>query len=404
MENRTRTNDVTGSNVASAESAWNDVTSGNLELTVATLSNLTGSALDAKNWTRSDATTPLTGHEQTALETALFASVLILLILWIYAGNILAMWCMLSHERFRSPGNYIKCAYAVNDIILNTVSNPHMLMVLMVPKRDIIIGLCRATSNLAITFSFSTMYMTTYIAIERYFYFGRPYLHQRFFTLRSIVCTTCVLIIVPFIWSTVTEIGSPRQLSTAVLLCQLEGAKNVIPVQIALFIVPSLLGIVYSMVMMFRLLWSVRMRVAPFSNQITQKNQQVDPASKSIKSGLRLIFLISGAYWGTYFPSWVIRICVLSTGATWEEIDSRVNITHTALIRVHVILLSAMASALNPIIYFATHRDLRTAALRLFGKYRQFSWEREMTEIVNQAHRRKRHEEQPPSMSVSYIA
>ena len=41
----------------------------------------------------------------------------------------------------------------------------------------------------------------------------------------------------------------------------------------------------------------------------------------------------------------------------------------------YIMLWAFIASALNPIVYFALHRDLRVAAMRLFGGSQQFSWE-----------------------------
>ena len=43
--------------------------------------------------------------------------------------------------------------------------------------------------------------------------------------------------------------------------------------------------------------------------------------------------------------------------------------------RLHILLWAFNRSALNPIVYFALHRDLRVAGGRLFGGSQQFSWE-----------------------------
>ena len=97
-------------------------------------------------------------------------------------------------------------------------------------------------------------------------------------------------------------------------------------------------------------------------------------------AAFRLIVLTSGSFWGTYIPSWIMRISVLSTGSTWEELDNRVFVWKTIVVRVHMIILSSVASALNPIIYFGLQKDFRVALRRSFGGRSKFSWESEATE------------------------
>ena len=319
-------------------------------------------------------------NQETKLGITLFSLVMISLILWIYIGNGLAIYLMVTNERFKNPGNYVKCAYAVNDVLMNTFANPFMLANLLLPAPgDVPRALCRLLSALAICFNFSTMYMTTLVAVERYFYFCRPFQYTRIFTVKSIVGISCVLTLIPLLWAVATDLDTPRQLSTAVLLCQLKDARAHIPLQVCLFLGPSILGIIFSTTMIRRLQTRAQSRVEPFPNT----HPTVEAGS--IKKGIRLIFLIAGAYWGTHIPSWIIRIQILSTGVTFEELDNRVDVTKSVLMRVHVLVVSMVASALNPIVYFALHRDLRVAAMRLFGGSQQFSWEKEMAAVANQS-------------------
>ena len=44
-----------------------------------------------------------TGSKETALEVALFALVFIVLILWVYIGNGLTIYLMVTNERFKNP-------------------------------------------------------------------------------------------------------------------------------------------------------------------------------------------------------------------------------------------------------------------------------------------------------------
>ena len=257
-----------------------------------------------------------------------------------------------------------------------------MLSVLLAPDK-VSEPFCRAVSALGIGLGFGTMYMPTFVAIERYFYFCRPFQYTRVFTVKSVAGITCVLMMIPLVWSVVVDVQTPRQLSTTVLYCQLPNARQHLPLQLCLFLGPSILGIIFSTTMIRRLQTRAQSRVEPFPNNDNNNN----PQTRSIRKGIRLIFLISGAFWGTYIPSWILRVQVLSTGITFEQLDNRVDITKFLLMRLHILLWAFIASALNPIVYFALHRDLRVAAVRLFGGSQQFSWEKEMAEAMNQSRR-----------------
>ena len=71
------------------------------------------------------------GPQGAVLGVALFALVFILIILWIYIGNGLAIYLMVTNECFKNPGNYVKCAYAVDDILMNTFTNVFELSVIL---------------------------------------------------------------------------------------------------------------------------------------------------------------------------------------------------------------------------------------------------------------------------------
>ena len=71
------------------------------------------------------------GPKETVLEVTLFALAFILIILWIYIGNGLAIYLMVTNERFKNPGNYVKCAYAIDDILMNTFNNGFHLSALL---------------------------------------------------------------------------------------------------------------------------------------------------------------------------------------------------------------------------------------------------------------------------------
>ena len=326
-----------------------------------------------------------TGSKETALEVALFALLFIVLILWVYIGNGLVIYLMVTNERFKNPGNYVKCAYAIADILMNTFTNVFMLSVIL-SRYTISLPVCRAISSVAIGIGYSTFYFPSFVAVERYFFFCRPFQHARFFTLKSIISISCVLILIPLVWSIAIDQHTPRFFSSTALICQLPDPQAWLWPQVALFFAPPLLATTFSIAMIRRMLSRAQARVGPLANN--QHGPQVKDQLGSIRRGIRLVLLISGAFWGVLIPSGVIRAQVMSTGITFEQLDSRVDIPKFLLMRLQNILWAFIASALNPVIYFALHRDLRVAAGRLFGlRSQQFSWEKEMTESMNQSNR-----------------
>ena len=326
-----------------------------------------------------------TGSKETALEVSLFALVFIVLILWVYISNGLTIYLMVTNERFKNPGNYVKCAYAVDDILMNTFASVFHLSVLLSRYR-ISLPVCRAGSSITIGIGYSSIYFPSFVAVERYFFFCRPFQHARFFTLKSIIGVSCVLILIPMVWSIAIGQHSPRFFSSTALICQLPNPQAWVWPDMVLFLAPAILATTFSIAMIRRLQSRAQARVEPLTSN--QHGSQVKDQLGSIKKGIRLLLLISGAFWGVLIPAVVIRVQVISTGITFEQLDNRVDFTKFLLMRLSNILWAFMASALNPVIYFALHRDLRVAAGRLFGlRSQQFSWEKEMTESMNQSNR-----------------
>ena len=326
------------------------------------------------------------GQKETALEVSLFALLFIVLILWIYIGNGLTIYLTVTNERFKNPGNYVKCAYAVVDNLANTFSNAFGLSVLL-SRYTVSHPVCRAFSALGIGFGYSTIYFPSFVAVERYFFFCRPFQHARFFTLKSIIGISSVLILIPIVWSIVADLQTPRLLSPTIMLCQLPNPGTQLVQQVCLFLAPSVTVTILGIVMIRRLQIRAQAPVEPLANS-QHGGPQVNNQMRSIKKGIRLIFLIYGAFWGTIIPTWITRAQVAATGITLEQLDNRVDFTKFLLIRMTVLLGNYFSSALNPIIYFALHRDLRVAAGRLFGlRSQQFSWEKEMAVAVNQSNR-----------------
>ena len=96
-----------------------------------------------------------------------------------------------------------------------------------------------------------------------------------------------------------------------------------------------------------------------------------------MKSAIRMILLVSGVYWGTYIPAWIIYALIVSFGATWESMDKRCNLYAAILMRLARFLMNHISPCLNPLIYFWIHKDLWAGFKKMLGLKAKFSSEDE---------------------------
>ena len=90
------------------------------------------------------------------------------------------------------------------------------------------------------------------------------------------------------------------------------------------------------------------------------------------KVAIKMILLVSGVYWGTYVPGFATRVVIFNAGFTWDDLDYRRNITAAILFRMSHFLLSHCSSALNPVIYFYTHAEVKAGLKKLLGRIVDF--------------------------------
>jgi hypothetical protein len=46
------------------------------------------------------------------------------------------------------------------------------------------------------------------------------------------------------------------------------------------------------------------------------------PVKQALKA-VRMVLLLSGTLWGTLIPGYIVRIIVLNSGYTWDDLDTR---------------------------------------------------------------------------------
>ena len=71
---------------------------------------------------------------------------------------------------------------------------------------------------------------------------------------------------------------------------------------------------------------------------------------------------------GTYLPAWLLRSLIIHSGISWLDVDRRSTVSTAILMRLTQFALSHFSSALNPIIYFYTNKDIYVGFKKLLGR------------------------------------
>ena len=163
------------------------------------------------------------------------------------------------------------------------------------------------------------------------------------------------------IYSIITEITIGRVYHESILICHLPGTIYLNYAQIACFFGPSMLISLYGMIRIWHL--ALVQRVAPTSDANTSGVSHGD----KIRVGLKAIVLVSGTFWGTYIPGFILRTALFSSGYTWYDMDTRRTMGAAIGIRIANLMLIQVSSAVNPFIYYSTNKRLKGAICKTLG-------------------------------------
>jgi hypothetical protein len=233
---------------------------------------------------------------------------------------------------------------------------------------------CRIFAMVGLTPFFGFFYHISLIAFERYMYFCRPMKYSHFITTRRVVLAMCMIYITACSYMTITEILIGRDYHPGVLVCNLSNPGFHGIFQIVVFQLPPAVVTIICSLKIWKLIKEnsvpphiVLGHVNPNSSTINEAtNNQAIPVRQA-KKAIRMILLISGALWGTYIPGMIIRTIIFNLGYTWEDIDTRSALVPALMVRLSTYVMSFVSSAVNPIIYVYTRKDLRHALFTIMG-------------------------------------
>ena len=172
-----------------------------------------------------------------------------------------------------------------------------------------------------------------------------------------------------------------RKLQAIAMLCIMDSQFINTIIQLLLFFVPSAGISSYAIYRTLRL--ASQMRVAPMTAPSAHggsgTNNTTDQAS--LKRAVRLILLVSGSFWATYLPGYMLR-ALIHNRYTWEQLNFRSNPYVSVFYRFLMFALCHFSSMLNPLIYLFTHRNLRSAARILLRLETNFPTDSDNTNVT----------------------
>ena len=293
-----------------------------------------------------------TGFAITYLGTAFTIAVI---------GNGRIIFIICRKECYHLPYFYIIASYAVADIIQALTSIPIMFFAFVINEGfDVPEFVCALTGILSPGMVFISFHILTLMALERYYYFVRPLKYPLLFTTRNVIIIEAILWSLMLLFSTGIHFADPRKFYTSVIQCQSPSAGIIIYIQIICYLLPALIGALFSIIK----LWSLRTSHQARVQDNTDKNNKSQ--NKQRGAALKIIILTSGLFWITYLPPGLFRMIVFARGITLEELDKFTSPELSYSFRYLNIVLFTLSSVINPFIYLYTHKPLRR---HFFGRF-----------------------------------
>ena len=215
---------------------------------------------------------------------------------------------------------------------------------------------------------FTNTMMVGYLAFERYIYFSRPFKHAFYFSKNRILLVNICVYAFGLLTAVIIEVSSGRKLVTTTISCSpvgLDAQKTNMAVFI-LFWVPSATISVMSVISLRVLTYKHKAQVAAQTDE-SVTNQADGQIFQGALKAIRMILIVSGAFWTSVMPGALLRIILAQAGVTWKDTDARQNVNIFAISRIAYLLMTVLSSFLNPIIYMTLQKDLRYHVYHVLG-------------------------------------
>ena len=198
--------------------------------------------------------------------------------------NGMVIYLTQKYEQLRVPRMYTRMAYAAFDILFALSSAIHYIVATQFIDGVPVIVKC-FTGDFTIAMFFGTTQLTAFIALERYFYFCKPMLYNRYFTLRSITVVSIVIFAISQGYMFIKEFLFGREIQPLIGMCSFTHPVFHNIGNLLIFILPAVVVTIFSIFNIIKLMRAISIQPSSFPNKAANSEPML--RRRAAKKGLR---------------------------------------------------------------------------------------------------------------------
>ena len=293
----------------------------------------------------------------------------LLFVFWIYV-NILngsLMYVIRREYSLHTPQYMVLVSFMVCDTMYCNLTLLHMVPVVISNNIHLMnVTVARIITSIMISFLLSTVHLVALIAYERYCFFVTPLKYTFKFTKCRIYTSVTAIFLMAACVGVGGDLVDPRIAVATNMIYQLKGMGKQISniFYLFLYIIPSGAMSVMTLIRLGQVISRHKAQVEQIGEDETAGSGNL---VKSVKQAVKMVALVSGSFWLTTIPGFLIRLGLSTSGVTWADTDHRVSLAMFALSRGSIMLMTILSSVLNPIVYLSVLGEVREAVWKRIG-------------------------------------
>ena len=298
----------------------------------------------------------------------------LLMLVWIYVNlsNGFLLYVIRSEYSLHTPQYTVLRSYMICDTLYINLNLLHIVPVVISNNIHIMSDTAsRILVTVSASFGCSAFHLVGLLAYERYCYFVTPLKYTRKFTKSCIYAAALIIHLCSLFIALAVDLIEPRVAVATVLTYQAAGLSIKITnvLYVVVYAIPYCTITILTLIKLRLLISKHKAQVHPVQLNVINEDQLAVSGIivKPIRKALKMLGLVSGAFWLTAMPGFLLRIGLSSSGVTWAYTDHRVSLAMFALSRTSYLMISVLSSVINPIIYMCVLKELREAALKYMG-------------------------------------
>ena len=271
------------------------------------------------------------------------------------AAQLLVVVTIIKSPMLHNAHFYLLGVYCCVDIALASLTGPHLIM--RFSDAEVSTSACQVMASVTSIIVLGLTGHTAVVAYERYTFFCRPYHYEHRFKISRVAGVLVMCYTIPAVIIVIQGMMSDRTFHASSLSCILSDTPTHSGIIFICIMLPSATVTVYCTIRVWRLIRTAAVAPAAVENQPIPVPQA--------KKTLKMMLLLSGTFWGTTLPTSVVWTAIIMAGYTWDDLDSRRYMGPSIMMRLTVFMFTLVSSAVNPLIYYYSRRELRLATYKL---------------------------------------